>query len=401
MRLQEWLAVAGLAAALVLPGWAQEPDYHYLGHKINAQTFDRAFHYFRPYLFCDDAGQVYDLRDDRGEIPSTVTEITVCRERAVESAPGVRPFLVSHRVAVTPITAETFAVYIRNSPLFRCYSEAAANHSAEGKPQLHWQRIAPEELERLDLSSEMPPSAKPDAAPSAATEVSAMPYTGKDDDGDGFPNIYELLKHTDPHNPLSHPPLSDRLYVEKIARLPLGVKLKKIQVRGADCADWEIQLEIRVRKEWRTQFCRFGDTVKVGGMEYRMTNAAGKSDGSTVAEDRTEITLQPVGGGDKLVAVLGQPVVSPRETACLRDVVDGKGYRVEEGRNFSLGEVTTGTEKYQVIQLDGSQKIVRVQRESDRQNLEIPARPRFGLIRDADSTGQSPANAERIPPSQL
>lgn len=218
---------------------------------------------------------------------------------------------------------------------------------------------------------------------------------GKDQDGDGFPNLFEATAKppTALNDPKSHPPLCFRLYVYRIARTVLGVKLKKLQDRGDNRSEWDIQLDIGFGKRARTKFCKLNEVIKVGNTDYKIIDCNKKQEEifdektkSTVIKDKSEVVIQSVNGEDKVVMVADQPVYSPRETVLLRDVTDEKTYRLELDSVFQIGDERTGVEKYKLIQVDSGQKVVQLKSETDNKIYEVSEKKRFEL--------DAPGNAE-------
>lgn len=206
----------------------------------------------------------------------------------------------------------------------------------------------------------------------------------KDLDGDGFPNAFEFAAKTEINNPKSHPPLCFRLYVYKIFRIPLGIKLKKLQERGDNRSEWDIQLDVGVGKKARTKFCKLNDVVKVGNTDYKIIDCNMKQEEkfdektkTTVTTDKSEVVIQSLNGEDKIVMVADQTVYSPKETVYLRDAVDKKYYRLGLDEVFSLGDDKTGIEKYKLIQVDSGQNIVQLKSEADNKIYEVSAKKRF------------------------
>jgi len=209
----------------------------------------------------------------------------------------------------------------------------------------------------------------------------------RDSSGNGFTNLFKLQNGCDLLDPKSHPPLCFRLYVDKIMRVPLGVKLKKLQERGENRSDWDIQIDVKSKKEWRTKFCKINDSVKVGNTEYKIIDCNKKQkeefNKDTKANeivDQSEVTIQAVNGDDKIVMVVDQPVYSPRETAIVNDVAnEEKPLRLEQDKVFQMGDDKIGTEKYKVLQIDSSRKVVQLKRESDNKIFEVSSKKRFEL----------------------
>lgn len=236
----------------------------------------------------------------------------------------------------------------------------------------------------------------------------------RDTSGNGFTNLFKVQnpandgKSCDLVDPKSHPPLCFRLYVAEIKRIVLGVKLKKLQERGESRSDWDIQIDIKKKRDWGTKFCKINDTIKIGRTDYKIIDCNRKQEEeynkdtkSNELKDKSEVTIQAVNGDDKVVMVVDQPVYSPKETAFLRDVGDNdKRYVVEQDRVFQMGEPRIGIEKYKVLQIDSSRKVVQLKRESDNKIFEISSKKRFefeSLVENNNREGMPPEMAPGMP----
>jgi len=193
-----------------------------------------------------------------------------------------------------------------------------------------------------------------------------------DIDGDGFKNIDEykmtlqnLLGKDAVNNPKIHPSLALRLYVIQIIKTRINVKLKRVGVKGKDKKNWEIHMETRNKKKWRSKFPKLGRSIQVDGVDYKIVDVVSKSEDvfdrslkSKVKKDRSEIVLQQEGAPDKILVVVGEDVYAPKKKVLLKDVIDNKKYRVVVGASFKVGNTKVGREDFKVLSVDAKAKTV-------------------------------------------
>lgn len=203
-----------------------------------------------------------------------------------------------------------------------------------------------------------------------------------DNDGDGFPNFFEIERGFHPNDPKSHPPLCLRLHVVRVYRTQLGIKLKRLQVKGENRGDWDIQIDVWARGRWNTRFVKLNDKIKVFNDEFTIIDCKPKKEErfdektkTNVEKDVSEVTIQQ--NDDKIVMVVDQNVYAPRETVHLRDVAFGNEYKIGLDASFKIGDDRTGVENYKIISIDAKQNEVQVINEKDNKIYDISARKRF------------------------
>lgn len=181
-------------------------------------------------------------------------------------------------------------------------------------------------------------------------------------DKDGFANVYEYKHKTRLDDPTSHPPLYLRLYLERLQKNLLGIKLKNITMHGEDKQDWDIQINFGKTK---SEFFWLGETVKVGARKYKIEKVEASKkqvkDGNIlVAKTEGSITLKSLDDDETIVAVMGQPVYSANPKAVIVDEGNGQRYVLDMGQTFEVGSSEVGLEKYKVVAIDSAKEVVKL-----------------------------------------
>lgn len=181
-----------------------------------------------------------------------------------------------------------------------------------------------------------------------------------DADGDGFSNIYEYWKKTDPGDPRSHPPLWYRLRVVDVGKIVLPVRLMALNTLDSDNPKgWEFQ----INNGRFSDLYMIGSELEIEGKFFRIVKAERKieepSDGKGARKDLSAIYLKEVDGDREIVMTVGGQVRSFSERAILEDSGNpGKRYTLNVGDSFSIGNRQTGEERYRVKSFDPAEKTV-------------------------------------------
>jgi hypothetical protein len=222
-----------------------------------------------------------------------------------------------------------------------------------------------------------------------------------DKDGDGFPDYYEVARNTDPNNPLSHPPLAERLFVRSILQMKMGVMLKGLQMTGNNRSNWNIQLDLVEGGRVQTVMVKLNSTVTVDGKQYKIIDCVPKKEKifdeklkMEVEKDLSEVTLQAMNNNDKVVMVLREPVFSPQSKAYLRDISTGRYYNHMIDETFTIGDSKTGTEVYKVLSIDYRLNQVQLMNMKDNSIIEVSTVKRF----EYNTPGQMTKHSGRVGP---
>lgn len=208
-----------------------------------------------------------------------------------------------------------------------------------------------------------------DGIPNKVEELAGLDVNVPDDalydkDGDGFSNLieYKFFKNKSMtaqaeaiKNPKIHPSLALRLYVGKIIRTKIDIVLKKVRPRGKDKKNWEIHLELKTKKGWRSKFPALGNTIKIEGIEYKIIGVEYKFKkvydntlNSVVKKDESEITIKPEdeNENEKIVVAVGKPTFAPKKKVLIKDSIDDRSYHVVVGQTFTVGNSEVGKESF-------------------------------------------------------
>ncbi len=142
---------------------------------------------------------------------------------------------------------------------------------------------------------------------------------GVDTDKDGFSVAFEVSykPKTDPSDPTSYPPLPLRLYVGKITKPVLGVKL--ISSKKINRKKWALRVKVKTGNTWAGQKkVNIGDSIDIDGIDYEVLSAKKVA----VPGERGSITEMTLVDKDKkeLKVLEGKDVYSQNSVAEIRDV---------------------------------------------------------------------------------
>ncbi len=92
-----------------------------------------------------------------------------------------------------------------------------------------------------------------------------------DTDKDGFSVAFEIKHKADSNDPTSYPPLPLRLYVEKITKPVLGVKLVSSRKIGRN--KWSLRVKLKVGNAWaKEKKLGIDDSVGIDGVNYKVVS---------------------------------------------------------------------------------------------------------------------------------
>lgn len=118
----------------------------------------------------------------------------------------------------------------------------------------------------------------------------------KDQDNDGFSNLYEFLVKTDPTDGRSFPGLEKCLYLYRLTKKVMPLMLNGVvQVDPKNKKTWDINLTINNMREAKL----LGDTFDIGKTKYQIMDVEyrtrDRQDASvTVGDDASLVTIAPV-----------------------------------------------------------------------------------------------------------
>lgn len=181
----------------------------------------------------------------------------------------------------------------------------------------------------------------------------------KDQDNDGFSNLYEFLVKTDPTDSRSFPGLEKCLYLYRLTKKVMPLMLNGVtQVDPKNKKTWDINLTINNMREAKM----LGDTFDIGKVKYQIVDVEyrtkDRQDASvTVGDDASLVTVAPVVKGKadlkhKKVLEVNKPNYEDNHIVQIRDVRTPRRrpFRMEVNGTFTV--VTEDGQKV-VFQLIG------------------------------------------------
>ena len=186
-------------------------------------------------------------------------------------------------------------------------------------------------------------------------------------DEDGFTNLAEYKYNPKGINdPKIHPPLVERLVLDRIKRVRLPVMVDRITKSADDKKTWVIQMKTRKGSQWKTKFLHIGETIDFENKSYTVKDIVYKTVdkldpalNTTVEKNVSEVVLQ-CGSEDPLACVLNEPVYGLKEKIFLSDQFKGNSISTYVNETINVGDKRVGVEKYRVISTAENKKSVKV-----------------------------------------
>lgn len=150
-----------------------------------------------------------------------------------------------------------------------------------------------------------------------------------DPDGDGFTNLDEYNGKTDPNDKTSHPPYLTKLflrrYIQKPFRLVFAARVgESLQINTLDL-------------DAPTQFLKVGSPIS--GTKFKIVDfkPIEKVDAAVgIKRDMSEVTIEHVESGERVVLVKEKEVNSPDSYALLTYVWENRDIQVKKNQEFTL-----------------------------------------------------------------
>lgn len=162
-----------------------------------------------------------------------------------------------------------------------------------------------------------------------------------DPDGDGFSNLDEFLGKTDPNDKASHPPYLTKLFlrrfIQKTFRLVFAARVgESLQINTLDL-------------DAPTQFLKVGSPIS--GTKFKIVDfkAIEKLDPSVgIKRDLSEVTIEHIENGERVVLVKEKEVNSPDSFALLTYLWEGRDFQLKKNDEFTLKPENT---KYRLLEV--------------------------------------------------
>ena len=185
----------------------------------------------------------------------------------------------------------------------------------------------------------------------------------QDPDKDGFKNFEESLANTDPNDKNSHPAYTTKLFLLRFVQKSFHLKFNG----KPDDHTYEINT---IDYNQPTQFLQMGDAIP--NTKYKIINyeEKHKKDDSDIDHDVSELTIQSVEDGHKVVLVLGVPADDPDSYAAFRFFLNTppKDFGVKKDAPFTLDPEPDVTYKLIDIQKDHA----TIQNQKTNEEITIP-----------------------------
>lgn len=179
-------------------------------------------------------------------------------------------------------------------------------------------------------------------------ELLAPDAPDQDPDGDRFSNREEFLAKTDPNDPKSTPPLTDKLRLKEYIQIPFRVVFKArtgetVQINTIDLRQ-------------PSQFLKVGD--KIAGTKFEIIKLDIKEgvDNYGTPKDISELTIKHTETNAEIILVLGVIANSPDTFALFRYLIDGTEFRVKKDGEFQLKPDDKTT--YKLIDISATQAVI-------------------------------------------
>lgn len=186
-----------------------------------------------------------------------------------------------------------------------------------------------------------------------------------DPDGDGFTNLDEFLGKTDPTDKASHPPYLTKLFLRRFIQKPFRLVFaarvgENLQINTLDL-------------DAPTQFLKVGSPIsgtKFKIVEFKPIEKIDPSVG--IKRDLSEVTIEHVETGERVVLVKEKEVNSPDSFALLTYLWEGRDIQLKKNQEFSLKP--ENDLKYRLIDVSQTGAvIVNVAKPNDR--ITVPLLP--------------------------
>ncbi len=226
---------------------------------------------------------------------------------------------------------------------------------------------------------------RPEYGPGGATAEDLY-----DDDFDGFSARYELYWGSDPMNPMSHPPLWERLYVTDVKQVELGGTLKVVNApTNTKENNWYIQVDTpeldamgRPTGGTKKNLLFLKDKIKLDNREFQVTEITPRypsdaTDAVTAAGNESTARLKLVNGDLELELGVNKPAYYPERKIFMKDLGSKEEYAVDVNDIIVMGNNMIGQVRYKVESLDPEKRTVALidemgNRETIREQAIIP-----------------------------
>ena len=156
----------------------------------------------------------------------------------------------------------------------------------------------------------------------------------KDSDGDGFSNLEEFEKKTNPNDPKDAPASFNKLKLVGFKPVPF-----RLEFKGDPSGDGkEFQINLKDLKTARSQFRKIGD--QIGGAPYKILKYEFKEGPNDrgVTVNLSELTVQNTETGDSIVLVYNKETNDPTSYGTFRNLLapGDADFTLKKGEDFTI-----------------------------------------------------------------
>ncbi len=177
----------------------------------------------------------------------------------------------------------------------------------------------------------------------------------QDEDGDGFVNGEEFQKGTDPRDPASHAPYTDKLRVASYEPVPFKMMLGSYEMVSGENV-FQIRMPGLPDRRKQRQLVKIGGVVegwKAVAFRQKVYEKLNDKTGIMQTYDESELDLANEISGDQITLVKGVLSDAPRHTGKLLFLVENRQIDVFKGGTFEMKGAT-----YKVLDLkDGAASV--------------------------------------------
>ena len=178
----------------------------------------------------------------------------------------------------------------------------------------------------------------------------------KDADGDGFSNLEEFKKKTNPNDPKDAPASFNKLKLVGFKPVPFRLKFKGDP--SGEGKEFQINLK-DLKGSARSQYRKIGDQIE--GAPYKVLKYEAKPglNGVNATGDLSELTVQNTETGDSIVLVFNKETNDPTSFGTFRNLLalEDADFTLKKGEEFTIKPDTT--RKLKLIDITANKAQVR------------------------------------------
>jgi len=178
----------------------------------------------------------------------------------------------------------------------------------------------------------------------------------KDADGDGFSNLEEFEKHTNPNDPKDAPASLNKLKLVGFKPVPF-----RLEFKGDPSGEGkEFQINLKdLKGSARSQYRKIGEQIE--GAPYKILKYEAKPgpNGVNASGDLSELTVQNTETGDTIILVFNKETNDPTSFGTFRNLLapGDADFTLKKGEEFTIKPDTT--RKLKLVDITSSKAQIR------------------------------------------